>query len=80
MNSVRLFLGYESASLGLFSCQNGMPLGKQTLTAVIVEFDSRWLKGIYCGAYLRGGEIPTFGMIAELSSGLYKILPPGPPE
>lgn len=67
MNTVKLFLGYRSASLGIFSCKNGLPVGKKHILREIVnQFDPSWLKGIYCGAYLNGADFPTFGMIAEL--------------
>ena len=67
MNTVKLFLGYRSASLGIFSCKNGLPVGKKhILREIINQFDPSWLKGLYCGAYLNGADFPTFGMIAEL--------------
>ena len=53
--------------MGIFSCKNGLPVGKKHILREIVnQFDPSWLKGIYCGAYLNGADFPTFGMIAEL--------------
>lgn len=73
MSTVKLFLGYRSASLGVFSCQGGFPVGKKHILREIIEEECcGCLKGIYCGAYLNGAELPTYGMIAELSAESFK--------
>ena len=68
MNTVKLFLGYKSFSLGTFSCQEELPKGKKNLLYKIIEEENpNWMQDIFYGACLNGSELPTYGVMAVLS-------------